>query len=138
MAKPNPELNEAVRHWVHFDNLSETLTKQVTNARSMRSKFEEKVLSILDSMSLKNVALEINGATLTRATKKESSNLSWTLLEKSLHDYYSSKGRTDETDAIIEHIQKSREVKSIDYLKKSTPGSTSTSAITTTKKTPGT
>ena len=65
MAKPHPELNEAVRHWVHFDNLSETLTKQVTNARAMRSKFEEKVLTILYSMSLKTVALEINGATLT-------------------------------------------------------------------------
>lgn len=138
MAKPHPELNEAVRHWVHFDNLSETLTKQVTNARAMRSKFEEKVLTILDSMSLKNVALEINGATLTRAIKKESSNLSWTLLEKSLHEYYKTKGRTDETDAIIEHIQNSREVKTVDYLKKnsvSAPGTTG--ALSTTKKTPG-
>jgi hypothetical protein len=140
MAKPNPELTEAVRHWVHFDNLSETLTKQVTNARSMRSKFEEKVLSILDSMSLRNVALEINGATLTRASKKESSNLSWTLLEKSLHDYYKMKGRTDETDAIIEHIQNSREVKSVDYLKKATitpPIAPGSSALPGAKKTPG-
>ncbi len=140
MAKPNPDLTEAVRHWVHFDNLSETLTKQVTNARLMRAKFEEKVLTILDSMSLRNVALEINGATLTRATKKETSNLSWTLLEKSLHEYYKSKGRPDETDAIIEHIQNSREVKTVDYLKKATntpssaPGS---SAIIASKKTPG-
>jgi hypothetical protein len=105
----------------------------------MRSKFEEKVLTILDSMSLKNVALEINGATLTRACKKESSNLSWTLLEKSLHEYYKTKGRSDETDAIIEHIQNSREVKSVDYLKKggtsiSAPG---TSALLGSKKTPG-
>ena len=137
MAKPNHELSEAVRHWVHFDNLSETLTKQVTNARSMRAKFEEKVLTILDSMSLKNVALEINGATLTRASKRESSNLSWTLFEKSLHEYYKSKGRTDETDAIIEHIQNSREVKIVDYLKKSTPSGPSGSALPTAKKTPG-
>lgn len=139
MAKPNPELNDAVRHWVHFDNLSETLTKQVSNARSMRSKYEDKVLTILDSMSLKNVALEINGATLTRATRRESSNLSWTLLEKSLHDYYTSKGKSDETDAIIEHIQKSREVKTIDYLKKSSlSGSAPGSALPSSKKTPGT
>ncbi len=138
MAKPNPELNEAVRHWVHFDNLSETLTKQVTNARNMRAKFEEKVLTILDSMSLKNVALEINGATLTRSSRRESANLSWTLLEKSLHDYYKSKGKPDETDNIIEHIQNSREVKTIDYLKKSTPPTPGSSgAISHTKKTPG-
>jgi hypothetical protein len=149
MAKPNPELSDAVRHWVHFDNLSETLTKQVTNARTMRSKYEDKVLTILDSMPIKNVALEINGATLVKATKKESSNLSWTLLEKALHEYYKTKGRTDETDALIEHIQTCREVKIIEFLKKSTPtapgslsgtssGSSSIpSALTTSKKTPG-
>jgi hypothetical protein len=141
MSKPNPDLTEAVRSWVHFDNLSETLTKQVSNARTMRAKFEEKVLTILDSMSLKNVALEINGATLTRASRRESANLSWTLLEKSLHEYYASNGRSDETDAIIEHIQKSRDVKTIDYLKKGTPsapgGTTGSSALSNSKKYPG-
>ena len=61
-------------------------------------------------------------------------------MEKSLHEYFASKGKTDETDNIIEHIQKSREIKTIDYLKKSsppTPGSAGGSAISHTKKTPG-
>ena len=42
------DLTDAVRHWVHFDNLAETLNKQVSNARTMRNKFEEAILKLLE------------------------------------------------------------------------------------------
>ena len=45
----NDELIDAVRHWVHFDNLAEVLSKQVVNARALQKKYEEKIITILDS-----------------------------------------------------------------------------------------
>jgi len=119
--KPTADLSEAVRHWVHFDNLAETLNKQVTNARTKRSEYEKKTLTLLDGMNMKNVSLEIHGATLTRSVKSESEQLSWTFLEKSLHSYFASKKQPDQTAAMLEFLQQVRTVKSVEYLKKTSP-----------------
>lgn len=115
---PQTELVESVRHWVHFDNLAESLTKQVSNARTMRSNFEDRILKLLESNGMPNAVLQITGATLQRATRTKSVDLSWTYLETNLHDYYKSKGKPDETAAILEFLQSHRGVKATDYLKK--------------------
>ena len=114
----NSDLIDAVRHWVHFDNLAETLTKQVTNARNMRNTFEEKILKLLEAPGLNNAVLQLNGATLKKQTKFKPSDLSWGLLEEQLADYFLTKGKPDETKQIIEFIQKRRGGKNMDYLKK--------------------
>lgn len=114
----NSELIDAVRHWVHFDNLAETLTKQVTNARNMRNSFEEKILKLLEAPEMKNVVLQLNGATLQKQSKFKASDLTWGFLEEQLKDYYLAKGRPDETKQIIEFIQKRRGGKNVDFLKK--------------------
>lgn len=116
------DLVDAVRHWVHFDNLSESLQKQVTNARAKRSEFEDRILRLLDATGMRNAVLQITGATLQRATKPKQSDLSWTFLETSLHDYYKAKGRPDETSAILDYLQASRTTKHTEYLKKTTAG----------------
>lgn len=113
------ELADAVRHWVHFDNLAESLTKQVSNARNMRNTFEKKVLSLLDTVGMRNATLKITGATLQRATKPKQTDLSWTFLENSLHEYHKSNGKSDDTDKIISFIQKQRVSHNVEYLKKS-------------------
>lgn len=123
-SNPKDELINAVRHYVHFDNLAETLTKQVTNARSMRAEFETKVITMLEAQGMKHAVLQINGATLQRQTRFQSTNLSWSFLEEQLHEYYKIKGRPDETSAILEFIQKRRGGKSIEYLKKTLPAAT--------------
>lgn len=115
---PQTELVDSVRHWVHFDNLAESLTKQVTNARTMRSNFEDRILKLLESSGMPNAVLQITGATLQRATRTKSADLSWTYLETNLHDYYKTKGKPDETAAILEFLQSHRGVKATDYLKK--------------------
>ncbi len=84
----------------------------------MRATFEEKILKILDSTGMPNAVLQITGATLQRATRAKSADLSWTYLETNLHDYYNSKGRADETAAVLEFLQSRRGVKTSDYLKK--------------------
>ena len=116
--QPNAELIDAVRHWVHFDNLAETLTKQVTNARNMRHTFEEKVLRLLDTSGLKNAILQLNGATLQKQSKFKPSDLTWGFVEEQVKEYYASKGKPDESKQIIEYMQKRRGGKNIDSLKK--------------------
>lgn len=108
----------AVRHYVHFDNLAETLNKQVSNVRNMRAKFENEILTTLETQGMKNAVLQISGATLQRQTRYQSTNLSWSFLEEQLHEYYKSKGKPDETAGILEFIQSRRGGKSVDYLKK--------------------
>ena len=116
---PDAILTDAVRHYVHFDNLSETLTKQVNNARSMRSNYEDRILKHLEKNNMKNAILQVNGATLQRSTRSKSTDLSWSFVEEQLHEYHKSKGRPDETKAIIEFLQRGRGVKTVEYLKKS-------------------
>lgn len=111
------ELVDSVRHWVHFDNLAETLGKQVTNARQMRKTFEDKILRTLDTSGMKTAVLQINGATLQRKTEFKPRDLSWTLLEEQLHEYYKGKSR-DETAAILEFIQARRGGKTTEYIQK--------------------
>jgi len=114
------DLIESVRHFVHFDNLAETLTKQVASARSMRSKFEEKVIKLLETTGMRNATLQINGATLQCVTKSKPGDLSWSYIEEQLHMYYKTKGKPDETKEIIEFLQNHRGIKTHEYLKKTT------------------
>ena len=118
---PQTELVDAVRHYVHFDNLAESLTKQVNNARQMRSTFEEKVLKLLDGTGMRNAVLQITGATLQRASRHKSTDLSWGFMEEQLHEYYKSKGKPDETAAILEFMHRRRGGRQVEYLKKTAP-----------------
>ena len=121
-ATPQEDLVYAVRHYVHFDNLAETLNKQVINVRNMRAKFENDILTMLEAQGMKNAVLQISGATLQRQTRHQSTNLSWSFLEEQLHEYYKSKGKPDETVGILDFLQKHRGGRSVDYLKKTTTG----------------
>jgi len=114
----NNDLIDAVRHWVHFDNLAEALSKQITNARTMRNNFEEKILKLLEAPGLKNAVLQLNGANLQKQTKFKASDLTWGFLEEQLHEYHKAKGKPDDTKQIMEFVQKHRGGKHVDFLKK--------------------
>jgi hypothetical protein len=120
MASANKDLIEAVRHYVHFDNLAEALNKQVANARNMRAQYENKILTNLEVSGMKNAVLQINGATLQRASRIQSNPLGWGFLEEHLHSYY--KNRPDETKAILDFLQTHRGAKTTEYLKKTVMG----------------
>jgi hypothetical protein len=86
----------------------------------MRAKFENDILTMLETQGMKNAILQISGATLQRQTRLQSTNLSWSFLEEQLHEYYKSKGKPDETAVILDFVQKHRSSRSLDYLKKTT------------------
>lgn len=110
----NQALIDAVRNWVHFDNLCVGLGRQINTARNMRNTFEEKVLELLGSAK----RLRIQGAILEPATRRSSTTLSWSGLEESLHKYYSDKRRPDETESILNYLRENRGTKSTTFLKK--------------------
>lgn len=110
----NQTLVDAVRNWVHFDNLCMLLNKQMTTARNMKASFEEKVLTLMAGTK----RLRIQGAILEPASKKSATSLSWSGLEEALHKYYSTNKKTDETDAILAFLRDNRGSKSMLYLKK--------------------
>ena len=115
---PSTDLVDSVRHWVHFDNLAESLQKQVTNARTMRTTFEDKILTHLEAGPMKGAVLQITGATLQKASRPKTTDLSWSFLETSLHEYHRAKGKPDETKALLEFLQSKRDTRAIPYLKK--------------------
>ena len=110
----NESLIDAVRNWVHFDNVCAMLSRQIVTARNMRNTFEERILAQLGSTK----RLKIQGATLEPATRRNSVNLNWSVLEESLHKYYTTQKKTDETDAILKFMRENRETKTTVYLKK--------------------
>jgi hypothetical protein len=112
------DLVDAVRHWVHFDNLAETLQKQVTNVRDKRSEYEAKILTHLETSAMRGAVLQITGATLQKATRPKTTDLSWSFLETHLHEFYKSRGKPDETKALIEFLQAKRDTRLVPYIKK--------------------
>ena len=110
----NQSLVDAVRNWVHFDNLCTMLTRQISTARNMRATFEERVLALLGGTK----RLRIQGAFLEPATKKTNVNLNWTTLEEGLHKYYENSQKPDETENILNFMRENRGTKSTSYLKK--------------------
>lgn len=110
----NNELVDAVRNWVHFDNLNAMFSRQIQTARNMRNTFEEKILALLG----KTKRLRIQGAMLEPVTKKNNMPLNWTTLEESLHKYYESTQKKDETEAILAFMKENRGSKMVTFLKK--------------------
>ena len=84
----------------------------------MRSSFEEKILTHLEAGPMKGAVLQITGATLQKATRPKTTDLSWSFLETTLHEFYRTKGKADETTALLEFLQSRRDTRAIPYLKK--------------------
>lgn len=125
------ELADAVRHWVHFDNLAENLNKQINNVRSLRSQYETRVLELLETAGLKKANLKITGATLSCATRYKQNDLSWTLLDEQLHNYFKARGQRDDTKDILDFLHHRRGGRTVEYLKKTSMTQSSTSTPTT-------
>ena len=108
------ELTDAVRNWVHFDNLNANLAKQVTTARNMRNTYEEKVLTLMGNTK----RIRIHGAVLEPAEKTNSIGLNWTTLEEALHKYFASEKKPDDTEKLLDFLKDNRGSKVTKFLKK--------------------
>jgi hypothetical protein len=105
-------LQQAVRAWVHFDNLANTFNKQATNARNQKAIHEKEVQDILYAMQQQNAILEVNGAKLQFQRKETKSNLSWSWLQDQLRAWFtSSESRGKSNQELFKFLQDRRSVK---------------------------
>jgi hypothetical protein len=123
MQASTQELANAVRNYVHFDNLATSLSKQASNARKLRDEFENTIINTLETNNMANATIQIHGGKLIVADDKHSQPLTFTRLEEQLHKYFLEKrvqnvSAPDETSEILKFLRKNREVEITKKLKK--------------------
>lgn len=112
------DIASLVRNYVHYDNLTTTLHKQTSNARTVRDDYEHRIIDNLQKQNMANAIIQIVGGKLRIVEEKHSTPLSYKNLEESLHDYYFQKKKLDETADIIKFIKGHRVVETTKRIKK--------------------
>ena len=116
---PKQKLIQSIRGWVHMENLAESLNHQATNARRLRSQHEDDAIGLIKQLGLSKSTIQISGASLQLAARKEKGTLSWTYLEKEVPEWASHAGVSPEKAAgLLKWLQEHREAKETEYLKK--------------------
>ena len=112
------EIANLIRNYVHYDNLSVSLQKQLNNSRIVRDDFETRIISELQKNKMENAIIQIVGGKLKIIEDKHISPLSYKSLEESLHNYFHDKKIIDDTSNIIKFVKESRTVEKSLKLKK--------------------
>lgn len=119
------ELGNYVRNWVHYDNLTTSLSKQTTNARRVRDDFEGKILDQLHANKMENAVIQIQGGRLLVGEERHTQPLTLARIEEGIHAYFVEQKRlgktvADETPGIMRFIKTHRPVEITKRLKKQT------------------
>jgi hypothetical protein len=113
-------LIQAIRSWVHMDNLVESFNTQATNARDLRSKHETEAVGLIKQMGLTASTIQVSGASLQLTTKREPGALTWSYLEREVPAWASRNGISPtQATSLIAWLQEHRENKEKEVLKKS-------------------
>jgi hypothetical protein len=107
-----------IRNYVHYDNLASQFYKQTQNARAVRDDYERRIIEELKKNKMENAIIQIVGGKLKIVEEKHSSPLTFKSLEESLHNYYGTKKKIDETSEVLKFIKGSRTVETSFKLKK--------------------
>ena len=117
------ELGNFVRNWVHYDNLTTSLSKQTTNARKVRDDFEDKILQQLRANNMENAVIQVQGGRLLVGEERHTQPLTLARIEEGIHAYFAEqkrlgKGTADDTPAIMRFLKTHRAVEVTRRLKK--------------------
>jgi len=119
LTDPKQQLAAAIRGWIHMDNLTESFTKQASNARALRNQHEEESIRLIKSIGLQNSTIKVSGAELKLESKKVTTGLSWSYLEKEIPAWATKSGLTAvQSASLIKWLQSHRDTKEIESLKK--------------------
>lgn len=116
MDTPKQKLIEAVRGWIHMDNLVESFNQQATNARQLRNKHEQDSIRLMKELGLSASTIQVSGASLNIQKKKVVAGLSWGYLEKEIPAC--SALSTSQSNMLIKWLHDHRETKEVEILKK--------------------
>jgi hypothetical protein len=117
---PKQRLIDAIRGWIHMDNLLENHNAQAANARTLKSKHEAEAIALMKQMHLDKSTIQVSGASLTLLKKATPGALSWTYLEKEIPAWATRTGITAvQSQSLIKWLHDHRELKETESLKKS-------------------
>jgi len=118
----NEALAHNIRGWVHYDNLTTALQKQLTNARKQRDSFEDQVQTLLHEHQMSNAVIQISGGQLQLQEEKATAGLTMKALQESIHSFFKSHPEIPNPDKLalelLNHIKEQRLVSTSLRLKK--------------------
>ena len=124
----NEALAHNIRGWVHYDNMSSALQKQLTNSRKQRDSFEEQVYTLLNQHQMTNAVIQISGGKLQLQEEKATAGLTMKALQESIHSFFKSHSEISNPDKLatelLNHIKEQRAVTTSLRLKKLKMGET--------------
>lgn len=112
------DLGDLIRHWAHYDMMLAGLNKKIRDVRELRAKYEGQVLERLRAYKAENAIIQIVGGRISVTEDKYVQPLSVKSLESMLHQYYTKKGRPDETSEILAFIRSQRQTEVSKCLKR--------------------
>lgn len=118
----NESLAHNVRGWVHYDNMTSALQKQIINARKQRDAFEQQVQAILETQQMTNAVIQISGGQLQLQEDKTTSGLTMKALQESIQLFFRNHPEIQNpdkmTNELINTIKQQRTVNTNLRLKK--------------------
>lgn len=118
----NEALAHNIRGWVHYDNMTSALQKQLTNARKQRDSFEDQVHTILNQHQMTNAVIQISGGQLQLQEEKATGGLTMKALQESTQSFFRGHSEIPNPDKmaadLLNHIKEQRPITTSLRLKK--------------------
>ena len=118
----NEALAHNVRGWVHYDNMSSALNKQIANARKQRDSYEEQIHLLLTQHQMPNAVIQISGGQLQLQEEKATAGLTMKALQDSALSFFKGHPEIPNPEKManefIQHMKQQRQVTSSLRLKK--------------------
>ena len=118
----NETLAHNIRGWVHYDNMTAALQKQITNARKLRDSFEEQVQLLLTQHQMTTAVIQISGGQLQLQEEKVTAGLTMKALQESTISFFKAHPEIPNGDKLaiqfLHHIKEQRAVNTSLRLKK--------------------
>ena len=118
----NDALAHNIRGWVHYDNMTTSLQKQVVNARKQRDTFEDQVRTHLIQNKIPSAVIQVSGGKLQLQEEKTTSSVTMKSLIESTQSFFRGhpeipNGAKLATE-LVEHIKNERTTSTSLRLKK--------------------
>ena len=118
----NEALAHNVRGWVHYDNMSVALNKQIANARKQRDAYEEQIQLLLTQHQMPNAVIQISGGQLQIQEEKATAGLTMKALQDSALSFFKSHPEIPNPEKManefVQHMKQERQVTTSLRLKK--------------------
>jgi hypothetical protein len=118
----NEALAHNVRGWVHYDNMSAALNKQIANARKQRDAYEEQIHLLLTQHQMPNAVIQISGGQLQLQEEKATAGLTMKALQDSALSFFKGHPEIPNPEKManefVQHMKQQRQVTSSLRLKK--------------------